>query len=69
MLGLGASWAAKTLKAKAKKKERGGMSNGDAIGRMKLITPVIDDMALRPHMRMLMNNHVALAAYKAGKPV
>ena len=59
----------KTLKAKGKKKERGGMSNGHAIGRMKLITPIIDDMALRPHMHMLMNNHVALVAYKAGEPV
>ena len=59
----------KTLKAKGKKKERGGMSNGDAIGRMKLITPIIDDMALHPHMKMLMNNHVALAAYKVGEPV
>ena len=67
--GTGGKLGGKTLKAKAKKKERGGTHNGDAIGRMKLITPVIDDMALRPHMRMLMNNHVALAAYKAGEPV
>ena len=36
---------------------------------MKLITPITDDMALRPHMRMLMNNHVALAACKVGEPV
>ena len=59
----------KTLKAKGKKKERGGMSDGDAIWKMKLITPIIDDMALHPHMHMLMNNHVALVAYKAGEPV
>ena len=59
----------KTHKTKGKKKERGGISNGDAIERMKLIIPIINNMALRPHMRMLMNNHVALAAYKAGEPV
>ena len=57
------------LKNKGKKKERGRMSNRDAIGRMKLITHVIDDMVLCPHMRVLMNNHVAPAAYKAGEPV
>ena len=45
------------------------MSNGDALGKMKTITPVIDEMALRPHMRMLMNSHVALAAYHVGEPV
>ena len=57
------------LKAKGKKKDRGGMSNRDAIGRMKLITPIIDDMALRPHTHILMSNHVALVAYKAGELV
>ena len=36
---------------------------------MKIIMPVIGEMALRPHMRMLMNSHVALAAYRAGKLV
>ena len=56
------------VKAKDKK-EKGGMSNGDALGKMKIITPVIDEMALRPHMHMLMNSHVALAAYHAGEPV
>ena len=57
------------LKAKGKKKERGRMNNGDAIARMKLITPIIDDRILCPHTHMLMNNQVALAAYKAGEPV
>ena len=45
------------------------MSNGDALFKMKITTPVIDEMALRPHMRMLMNCHVSLAAYCAGEPV
>ena len=36
---------------------------------MKIITLVIDEMALRPHMRMLMNSYIALAAYRAGEPV
>ena len=36
---------------------------------MNLIAHIIDDMALQPHMHILMNNHVALAAYKAGEPV
>ena len=58
----------KVVKAKGKKK-KGGMSNGDALGKMKIITPVIDEMTLRPNMRMLMNSHVALAAYRAGEPM
>ena len=45
------------------------MSNGDALGKMKIITPVIDEMALCPHMHMLMNSYVALAAYCAGESV
>ena len=56
------------VKAKGKKK-KGGMSDRDTLGKMKTITPVIDEMALRPHMRMLMNSHVALDAYRAGEPV
>ena len=45
------------------------MSNGDALGKMKIFTPVINEMALCPHMRMLMNSHVSLAAYHTGEPV
>ena len=45
--GIRGKLGGKMLKAKGKK-ESGRMSNGDAIGRMKLITPIIDDMALRP---------------------
>ena len=44
------------------------MSNRDALGKMKIIMHVIDEMALHPHMRMLMNSHVALAAYCTGEP-
>ena len=56
------------IKAKGNEK-KGGMSNGDALGKMKIIMPVIDEMALHPHMHMLMNSHVALAADCAGEPV
>ena len=45
------------------------MSNGDALGKMKIIVPVIDEMALHPLMHMLINSHVALTAYHAGEPV
>ena len=56
------------VKAKGKKK-KGGMSNGDALGKMKIFMLVINEMALRPHMYMLMNSHVAVAAYHAGESV
>ena len=66
--GTGGKLGGKVVKAKGKKKKC-GMSNRNALGKMKIIVPVIDEMDLRLHMRMLMNSHVALAAYHTGEPV
>ena len=67
-MGAGGELGGEVIKSKGKNK-KGGMSKGDALGKIKIIMPVIDEMALHPHMHMLMNNHVALAAYHTGEPV
>ena len=58
----------KAVKGKDKKKAK-DVTNRDAAGRLNIVMPLVDSMALWPPFYILMSNHCALAAYKAGEPM
>lgn len=42
---------------------------GEAVGRWKVLSPMVDSLDVKPHLRDLLLNHAVMAAYEAGDPV
>ena len=42
---------------------------GEAVGRWKVLSPMVESLDVKPHLQDLLLNHAVMAAYEAGDPL